>query len=97
MNRVEEKNVGNLLRRIFSPTPEEQEEDRKNYERIFADLAKDKGCNTCEHYKSISHFHSYALKEWCDIGNECDTAFHTVTNCPEWACAMMPWRGEEHG
>ena len=76
----------NKLRRIFAPTPEEQEEDRKNYERIFENQAKDKSCITCLHCHHVINFPGFVTGEECEctVGLECDTVLHKVTDCPSW-------------
>lgn len=74
------------FRRIFNPTKEEQEEDRKRYKELHYELAKEKGCSTCKNCIHVRNYPDYVTAEECDCsaGLECDTVLFSVKNCPEW-------------
>lgn len=85
--------MGNLLRRIFKPTSEEQEEDLKNFEAIFEGQAKRKGCITCSHCHHVISYPGFVTGEECecDAGLKCDTVLESVDNCPSWEKGRLPW------
>lgn len=85
--------MGNELRRIFAPTPEEQEEDLKSFEAIFEEQTKRKGCTTCSHCHHVISYPGFVTGEECecDAGHECDTVLGTVRNCPSWEKARFRW------
>lgn len=78
--------MGNKLRRIFFPTPEERAEDLKYYMEIHKELAKKKGCSTCENCKHVISYPGFVTGEECECiaGLECDTVLFSVENCPKW-------------
>lgn len=84
--------MGNKLRRIFAPTPEEQEEDRKSIEAIFEEQAKRKGCITCSHCHHVISYPGFVTGEEyeCDEGHDCDTVLGTVQNCSSWEELRQP-------
>ena len=74
------------LRRIFNPTQEEQEEDRKRYKELHYELAEKRGCSTCKHCVHVRNYPDFVTGEECvcSAGLECDTVLFSVINCPEW-------------
>lgn len=78
--------MGNLLRRIFCPTPEEVEEDLRNLKKIHDQQAKEKGCSTCEYCKHVIDYPGFVTGEEsvCTEGLECDTVLFSVKNCSKW-------------
>ena len=74
------------LRRIFNPTKEEQEEDRKRYKEMHYSLAKLRGCSTCKHCIHVRDYPGFVTEEECECsaGLECDTVLFSIKNCPEW-------------
>lgn len=82
----EEKLNQKNLRRIFNPTPEEQEEDLREYHKLHMELAKERGCSTCKHTVHVRTLPGFVIGEEneCDAGLECDTVLFNVKNCPKW-------------
>ena len=78
--------MGNKLRRIFTPTHEEMEENLQQFLKIYRELAKEKGCVTCKHCIHVASYPGFVTAEEfeCDAGLECDTVLHTVKNCVKW-------------
>ena len=76
----------NKLRRIFNPTEEEQEEDRRKHKELHYELAEKKGCSTCKHCIRVINYPGFVTAEECEcaVGLKCDTVLFSVTNCPEW-------------
>ena len=76
----------NRLRRLFAPTLDEREEDRKRLLKIFNEQAQDRGCTTCSHCVHIQSYPRFVTAEECkcDAGLECDTVLFSVKNCPKW-------------
>ena len=76
--------MGNKLREMFEPTPEEIERLRK----IYDESAKDKGCSTCNWcVPDTEHYYPNwvtAEKSKCLKGLECDTVLFRVKNCPQY-------------
>lgn len=74
------------FRRIFNPTKEEQEEDRRKYKALHYELAEKRGCSTCQHCIHVRNYHGFVTAEECECsaGLECDTVLFSVINCPEW-------------
>ena len=54
------------LRRIFNPTKEEQEEDRKRYKELHYELAAKKGCSTCKHCVHVRDYPGFVTAEECE-------------------------------
>lgn len=84
--------MNNKLRRIFCPTLEEQEEDRKQLLEIHRELAKEKGCSTCAYIRHVIDYPGFVTGEAfeCATGLECDTVLHTVKNCINWVDSESP-------
>lgn len=82
----EQKKMGNKLRRIFSPTPEEREENLRKYRNLFNDLKQKKGCSTCKHCVHVADYPDFVTAEECECKAElqCDTVLFTVKNCEKW-------------
>ena len=78
--------MGNRLRRIFSPTPEEVEEDLQKLRKIYDDLKQNKGCSTCRHCVHVADYPGYITAEECKCraGLTCDTVLFSVKNCERW-------------
>lgn len=85
-NRGKEKSMGNKLRRIFSPTPEDQEEIFQNLLKWHNNRKKERGCSTCKHCIHVINYPGFVTAEECecDAGLECDTVLHSVKKCPKW-------------
>lgn len=63
--------MGFNLRRIFNPTPEEQEEDWVRYIEICKQNIKDKRCCTCAHCYDVPGYHPGFVTGGeidCDLG-----------------------------
>lgn len=41
----------NKLRRLFNPTPEEREEDAREFKKFIQQLIDERACCTCQHYE----------------------------------------------
>ena len=80
------KKMGNKLRRIFSPTPEERKEDLRKYRKIYNELKQEKGCSTCKHCVHVSDYPAFVIAEECEckVGLQCDTVLFTVKGCKKW-------------
>ena len=78
--------MGNKLRRIFCPTPEEQREDFEELKRIHNELKIKKGCSTCIHCIHVRDYPGFVTGEECECnaGLKPDTVFFSVENCPKW-------------
>ena len=78
--------MSNKLRRIFSPTPEEQKEDFERYQKMYDELAKEKECSTCKYCVHVRSCPSFVTGEECECtaGLKCDTVLFSVSNCPKW-------------
>ena len=78
--------MGNKLRRIFCPTPEEEAEDLRQYKAIHDELAKERGCSTCKNIRHVIDYPGFVTggENECTAGLECDTVFFTVKDCPLW-------------
>lgn len=78
--------MGNKLKRIFNPTPEEAAEDFERYVKLYKELAKEKGCSTCGNIKHVIDYPGFVTAEEneCMAGLKCDTVLFKVKNCPCW-------------
>lgn len=78
--------MSNKLQRLFKPTPEEQEEDRKFVQKIWNDALKKKDCITCVNCIKVREYPAYITGEECDCiaGLECDTIMGIRKNCDQW-------------
>lgn len=78
--------MGNKLRRIFNPTPEEQAEDLAKFKKLHKEQAKERGCSTCKNIKHVVDYPGFVTGEEneCTVGLECDTVLFSVKNCPLW-------------
>jgi hypothetical protein len=80
----------NKLNRIFNPTPEEQQEDKKRLLSIYREQAEFKGCSTCKYCKHIIDYPGFVIGEECVClaGLKCDTVLFLINNCPKWKGVM---------
>ena len=72
----------NKFRRIFNPTPEEMEEDRKIAERIWNECVETKSCAVCSHFYDVTRgaFVDYG----CELENHNQYAISNEPGCPDW-------------
>ena len=76
----------NSFREIFDPTPEEEEKQRQQFQKIWNDALKKRGCTTCVNCIHVREYPDYVTGEECDCiaGLKCDTVLGTVKNCDQW-------------
>lgn len=76
----------NKLRMMFNPTPKEAATLNQRMKKIFDEVAKSRGCNTCEHCKHVVDYPGFVTGEEneCTVGLECDTVLFRVKNCPQY-------------
>ena len=77
----------NNLRRLFNPTPKEEEEFRQKLNKIIQRQKDDKHCSFCIH--AIEHPHIEMGYEsgtdiYCDILEEWRLTYPTGQECPYW-------------
>ena len=85
------------FRRIFNPTPEEEEEDRAKIKKLHDELAKKKGCSTCKNTYQVRRLPGFVTGEECicKAGLECDTVMFKVENCEKYEEAD-PFEENDH-
>lgn len=69
------------LRRIFRPTPEEEQEDFRRLARVIRFCIEIKACCTCKHYIVIPGYHP-GFVTGGDCG--CDTGRCPIETCEEY-------------
>ena len=82
--------MGNKIREIFNPTPEELERQRIVFRNIFEKLSEEKGCSTCSHCKHVQDYPGFVTAEECecDAGLQCDTVLFSVKDCRKYEKAV---------
>lgn len=78
--------MGNKLREIFSPNPEELKKQKERYYKLHKELSIERECSTCKHLKHVADYPGYVIAEECECaaGLRCDTVLHSVKNCEKW-------------
>ena len=78
--------MSNKLREIFSPSPERIAKMRAIAKEIHDEEKAKKGCVTCLHCHHVYNYPGFVTAEECecDVGLKCDTACHSIENCPKW-------------
>lgn len=71
------------FRRIFNPTPEEEEEEEKHCRQIYEQQCEKRGCSTCRNCKQMYRYPGFVTAEECvcTAGLECDTVLDSIKNC----------------
>lgn len=78
--------MGNKLKEIFNPTPEQKQQQFERYLQIHKELSVKRGCSTCKHCKHVLDLPGFVTGEECecDVGLQCDTVLFRIKNCELW-------------